>query len=181
MAEVAAQHSGGMTVAQYLAAKGVEVLPLDRSGAAQLGIDLTVPAGWDVLAANAFPGATAVSAEPNLMENGFAPNAVLLVGKLSATVDSTELLDCSFADARIMPGWIEQKAVSEELGGWPSRFVQGQFTADNLRLAVTTRYVVIDASDQFLVQLTVTVLADQEDRLAFDVDAINSGLVRSRS
>lgn len=166
-----------MTLAQYLSANGIEVAAVDSAHAARLGIVAKIPAGWDALSAETFPGATEVLVEQALKENGFTPNAVLLVGKLSTTVDAHELLDCSFADARVMPGWVEGAVDSDDLAGWPSRFIRGTFTAEQLHLAVTTRYVVVGVGDQYLVQLTVTALADQMDTLAFDVDEINAGLL----
>lgn len=181
MAEQEMQPSGGITVAQYLAKNGIEVAAADRDEAARLGVTASIPAGWEAAAAGQFPGATEVLVEHGLVENGFAPNAVLLVGKLSATVDPESLLECSFTDARLMPGWIEAESSTESLGRWPSRFIRGTFTAEQLDLAVTTRYAVIGVDEQYLVQLTVTILAEQLDKLAFDVAAINDGLFDARA
>lgn len=176
MTEVDGNGSGGLTVAQYLSVNGIAVTPSDSVLAATLGIAASAPAGWQAAPVGQFPGATEVLVEPGLVENGFAPNAVLLVGKLSEPVDAQALLDCSFTDARVMPGWVELEAQAENLGPWPARFIRGSFAAEQLELAVTTRYAVVGVEEQFLVQLTVTVLADQIDKLAFDIDAINSGL-----
>lgn len=176
MADTQAQRSDGTTVAQFLSEHGIEIHAVDHDEAAQLGIFAAVPAGWQTLPEGQFPGATSVLVEPGLVENGFAPNAVLLVGRLSAAVDSESLLDCSFTDARVMPGWNEGVGHSEDLGGWPARFIRGSFMAEQLELAVTTRYAVVGAPEQYLVQLTVTVLADHADRLEFDVAVINDGL-----
>jgi hypothetical protein len=115
---------------------------------------------------------------PRSWSNRFAPNAVLLVGRLSAPVDTKSLLDCSFTDARVMPGWNEGVNNAENLGGWPARFIRGSFMAEQLELAVTTRYAVVGSPDQYLVQLTVTFLAHHADRLEFDVAAINDGLIQ---
>lgn len=177
MAEAPAEKLGEMTVAQYLAAHELNVAALDRSEAARLGLVAVLPAGWEAADEGQFPGATAVLVEPGLVENGFAPNAVLLVGKLSAPVDAHALLECSFTDARLMPQWVELESSSADLGQWPSRFIRGSFVAEQLELAVTTRYAVVGARTQYLVQLTVTALTDQVERLAFDVAAINDGLL----
>ncbi|WP_084727872.1 LpqN/LpqT family lipoprotein [Rhodococcoides yunnanense] len=174
MTEVPTGQREAMTVAQYLSTNGIEVAAADRDEAARLGFVAATPAGWESAPVGQFPGATEVLVEPGLVENGFAPNAVLLVGRLSAPVDPQALLECSFTDARLLPGWVESESHSADLGPWPSRFIRGSFTVENLHLEVTTRYAVVD---QFLVQLTVTVLVDQVDRLAFDVSAINDGLL----
>ncbi|WP_037182475.1 LpqN/LpqT family lipoprotein [Rhodococcoides fascians] len=168
--------SGDLTVAQYLSSNGIQVTPIGRDAAAALGVVAHTPAGWEAAPAEQFPGATAVLVETSLVENGFAPNAVLLVGKLSTAVDSGPLLDCSFTDARLMPGWSEASASAEDLGPWPARFLAGSFTAEQLELNVTTRYAVLGVDEQYLVQLTVTILAGQAEKLAFDVAAINDGL-----
>ncbi len=177
MSEAGAGASGAPTVAQYLAAHSIEVAAVDVDGAAQLGIEAVLPAGWQYAPAEQFPGATAVLVEPNMVENGFAPNAVLLVGKLSARVDAESVLDCSFTDARLLPGWTELEANFDDLGRWPSRFLRGTFFADQLDLAVTTRYAIVGTDDQYLAQLTITVATDQMDDLAFDVSVINDGLL----
>lgn len=171
--------TGGITVAQYLANGNIEVAAVDTDRAAQLGISAVIPAGWQSAPAEQFPGATTVLVEPDMVENGFAPNAVLLVGALSDHVDAEALLDCSFTDARLLPGWTELEAGFDDVGRWPARFIRGTFHADQLNLAVTTRYAIVGDDQQYLVQLTVTVAIDQMDKLAFDVAAINDGLFAS--
>ena len=46
MSEAGTSAFGEMTVAQYLAANSVEMAPVDRDGAEQLGIAASTPAGW---------------------------------------------------------------------------------------------------------------------------------------
>ena len=169
--------SGRTTVAEYLAAHAVSVSPLARADAATLGVELPLPAGWETVPAEQFPGTTDVSVEPRMADGGFAPNAVLLVGSLSTRIDADQLLECSFTDARALSGWAEAASSSAPFGGYPSSFVRGTFVAESWELAVTTRYVVLDSDAQYLVQLTVTTLADQIDSLGFDIAAINDGLL----
>lgn len=169
------------TIAEYLNAHELQVSPLDGAAAAELGIAVPVPAGWQTLDPAQFPGATQVIVEPNLVENGFAPNAVLLVGALSRTIDPEALLALGFGDGRAMPGWQEREASTASWLGWPSRFIRGTYAAQQLEAAVTTRYVVVGVVTQYLVQLTVTTLVSQLDSLAFDVSAINDGLTTSVS
>lgn len=164
------------TIAEYLDAHALQVLPLDGAAAADLGITVPVPAGWQTLDPAQFPGATQVTVEPNLVENGFAPNAVLLVGKLSRSIDPEALMALGFGDGRAMPGWVEREASTASWVGWPSRFIRGTYVAQGLAAAVTTRYAVVGEGAQYLVQLTVTTLESQLDALAFDVSAINDGL-----
>ncbi|QII05460.1 hypothetical protein BH93_08770 [Rhodococcoides fascians A25f] len=169
------------TIAEYLNANAIRVSPLDGAAAAELGITVPVPAGWQTLDPAQFPGATQVIVEPNLVENGFAPNAVLLVGALSRTIDPEALMALGFGDGRAMPGWVEREASAASWLGWPSRFIRGSYVAQQLEAAVTTRYVLVGVDTQYLVQLTVTTLASQLDALAFDVTAINDGLTTSGS
>lgn len=169
------------TIAEYLNAHAIRVSPLDGAAAAELGITVPVPAGWQTLDPAQFPGATQVIVEPNLVENGFAPNAVLLVGALSRTIDPEALMALGFGDGRAMPGWVEREASSASWLGWPSRFIRGSYVAQQLEAAVTTRYVLVGVDTQYLVQLTVTTLASQLDALAFDVTAINDGLTTNGS
>ncbi|MGF0314225.1 LpqN/LpqT family lipoprotein [Rhodococcus sp. IEGM1428] len=169
------------TIAEYLNAHAIRVSPLDGAAAAELGITVPVPAGWQTLDPAQFPGATQVIVEPNLVENGFAPNAVLLVGALSHTIDPESLMALGFGDGRAMPGWVEREASTASWLGWPSRFIRGSYVAQQLEAAVTTRYVLLGVDTQYLVQLTVTTLASQLDALAFDVTAINDGLTTNGS
>lgn len=177
MTETNAGTTSDPTVAQYLAAHGVEVATCTREEASRLGLAVPTPAGWQSTPVEQFPGTTDVLIEPNMVENGFAPNAVLIVGKLSSPVDVEALLNCSFADARVLPGWTELEANFDDLGPWPSRFIRGTFEAEQLNLAVTTRYAIAGEDRNYLVQLTVTVLTDQMDKLAFDVSTMNDGVV----
>lgn len=166
-----------VTVAQYLNDHGVRVIPSSRVDADRAGFAVASPAGWDSAPDGQFPGATHVLIEPNLVEAGFAPNAVLLVGSLATAVDADELLACAYTDARVLPGWHEVEESAAHWLGAPSRYVKGTFTAEQWTLAVSTRYVVHSAaSAQWLVQLTVTTLADQVDKLAFDIATINDSL-----
>ncbi|MBJ7349931.1 MAG: LpqN/LpqT family lipoprotein, partial [Rhodococcus sp.] len=142
------------TIAEYLDAHALQVLPLDGAAAADLGITVPVPAGWQTLDPAQFPGATQVTVEPNLVENGFAPNAVLLVGKLSHSIDPEALMALGFGDGRAMPGWVEREASTASWVGWPSRFIRGTYVAQGLAAAVTTRYAVVGEEAQYLVQLT---------------------------
>lgn len=169
--------SGPITVAQYLAGHGVQVVPSSRVEADRAGFVVASPAGWDLAPDDRFPGATSVLIEPNLVEAGFAPNAVLLVGTLATMVDAEELLDCAYTDARVLPGWSEVEESDAQWIGAPSRYIRGTFTAEQWTLAVSTRYVVhTAASAQWLVQLTVTTLADQVDKLTFDIAMISNSL-----
>lgn len=170
------QPSTPTTIAEYLEVNAVQVAPLDGAAASELGFALELPAGWQELDPAQFPGATSVIVEPNMVENGFAPNAVLLVGRLSRAIDPNEVLELGFGDGTAMPGWVEREANRNTFAGWPSCFVRGGYAGQQLEAAVTTRYVVVGTDPCYLVQLTVTTLESQLDALAFDIAAINDGL-----
>ncbi|MDG3014745.1 LpqN/LpqT family lipoprotein [Speluncibacter jeojiensis] len=125
----------------------------------------------------AAPTTHTVLVNPDRSVDGWSPNGVLLHGVLAAAVDSYELLDCAFADSRMLPGWHEQNCSRAPFLGSHFASIRGTYEVGDPRFAATTRYLLSEyASAQYLTQLTVTVMADQLADLADDVDVISSGL-----
>ncbi|KQU58228.1 hypothetical protein ASG84_16480 [Rhodococcus sp. Leaf278] len=142
----------------FLQQQGVELVAVHRSECNRFGLELPALPGWDVVPEHLFPHATAVLCSPVNAVDGFVPNAVTLVGKLSRSVDPMVLLESGFGDSRALPGWVEVSHDRDPLRGLPSVSIAGRYEWDGHLLFARTRYVVVHhIVDQYLVQLTVTV------------------------
>jgi hypothetical protein len=169
-----ASDSGDQTIAEFLAANGIDCVPSD-DGESMVSV-LVLP-GWSELPAGQVPGAAQVLVCSGAATEGFTPNAVLTHGRLTAAAESGELLARAFADSRRLPGWQDLELSTAEFHGRPSAFIRGIYAAAPWNLDATNRYVVTDGKQgQYLTQLTVTCLASQDGDLATDVAVLNLGL-----
>ncbi|MEK8070610.1 LpqN/LpqT family lipoprotein [Rhodococcoides navarretei] len=142
----------------FLQQQGVEPVPVHLDECSRFGLELPTMPGWDVVPEHLFPHATAVLCSPANAVDGFVPNALALVGKLTRSVDPVSLLECGFGDTRTLPGWVEVSRDRASLRGLPSVAIAGRYEWDGHLLFARTRYVVVHhIVDQYLVQLTVTV------------------------
>ncbi|MGV9674830.1 LpqN/LpqT family lipoprotein [Nocardia sp. NPDC003482] len=150
---------GGMplSVAEYLNRAGVGLVVAHRDTVGAPIAEVLVPVGWRRVAAAAFPHAYGVWALPPAEGEGWADNAVLLIGRLTGEVDAAALLSCAFTSSRALPGWSEEHSGSGTFGGQPSAVISGRYSAGALRLWSSNRYLLFRVTrQQFLVQLTVT-------------------------
>ena len=146
-----------LSIQGFLQQQGVELVPVHRTECNRFGLELPTMQGWDVVPEHLFPHATAVLCSPADAVDGFVPNAMALVGKLTRSVDPTVLLECGFGDSRDLPGWVEVSRDRAPLRGLPSVSIAGRYEWDGHLLFARTRYVVVHhIVDQYLVQMTVT-------------------------
>ncbi|MFI6868365.1 LpqN/LpqT family lipoprotein [Nocardia sp. NPDC050406] len=151
------------SLAENLAAAGTAVIPVHPDSVGAPRVSIPVPNGWREVDRGVFPGAYGVWALPPEESLGWADNAVLLVGRLSAPVDAAGLLRSAFVDSRRMPQWREVSTDTGDYQGFPSATITGYYTVETLTLWADNRYVVVGAGgDQYLVQLTVTARAGEE-------------------
>lgn len=142
----------------FLQQHGVELVPVHLDECDRFGLELPALLGFDLVAAHLFPHATAVLCSQANAVDGFVPNAVVLVGKLTLSVDSDALLECGFGDSRALPGWVETGHDRDPFRGLPAISIAGRYDCDGRLLFARTRYVVVHhIVDQYLVQVTVTV------------------------
>lgn len=174
--------SGQMTIKEYLAAYGATCEPCHPDVADHPALTIPQLPGWIPAPADTAPGAYAVLIDPPHITEAWCPNAVLLHGKLSAPLNTEELLACAFEDSRRLPEWCEYESSTLPYQGYPSVFIRGVYAVDEWTLSATTRYIVIaDRSEQFLTQLTVTTLVSQAEDLDIDVTVMNVGLTISHT
>ncbi|MGW4243475.1 LpqN/LpqT family lipoprotein [Nocardia sp. NPDC004722] len=149
------------TIAEYLAAAGVQAAPVDPEAPGAPKVTVGVPEGWQQVPAGMFPGSYGVWTQPPV--DGWADNAVLLVATFTPAVDPRELLTHAFTDARQLPGWQDLDNDTEDFDGYPSAGITGTYTVEHLTLWAYNRYIIVNTeAAQYLVQLTITTRTDAD-------------------
>ena len=162
---------------EYLDSAGIGRTPCDPAVPDHPAVAIPQPVGWEVVAPDAFPGTYQVLVRPDLVVDGFAPNAVVLHFRLGGEVDVDDLLDSALDDVELLADWVPSQVDASRWNGHRSLFVKGTYTQDGWDLAVTTRHVVVeDGTGTYLVQLTITTAASQQGELGGDVTVMNIGL-----
>lgn len=157
----------------FLEQQGVELVPVHRSECNRFGLELPKMPGWDLVPEHLFPHATAVLCSPANTIDGFVPNVVVLVGKLSRSVHPESLLDCGFGDSRALPGWVEIGHDRDPFRALPAVSIAGRYDCDGRLLFARTRYVVVHhIVDQYLIQVTVTVPDSLRQKLSCAADEL---------
>ncbi|NLG54418.1 MAG: hypothetical protein GX542_02025 [Rhodococcus sp.] len=161
----------------YFESAGIGRTPCDPAVPDHPAVAIPQPAGWDVVPTEAFPGTYHVLARADRVVDGFAPNAVVMHFRLDGGVDVDDLLDSALDDVEHLADWNPIQIDATRWNGHRSLYLKGTYTQENWNLAVTTRHVVVETdTDIYLVQLTVTMLAEQLEELGGDVTVINIGL-----
>ncbi|MBY4131618.1 LpqN/LpqT family lipoprotein [Rhodococcus fascians] len=164
------------SIENFLQQQDVELVPVHRSECNRFGLELPTMPGWDVVPEHLFPHATAVLCSPADAVDGFVPNAMAVVGKLTRSVDPMVLLESGFGDSRALPGWVEVSRDRAPLRGLSSVSIAGRYEWDGHLLFAWTRYVVVHhIVDQYLVQLTVTLPDLSRTRLGWAADEFVDG------
>ncbi|OZD82068.1 hypothetical protein CH273_09535 [Rhodococcus sp. 05-339-2] len=161
------------TIQTFLQQEGVELVPVHRDECDRFGLELSTQPDWEVVAEHLFPHATAVLWSPANTIDGFVPNVVVLVGKLSRSVHPESLLDCGFGDSRALPGWVEIGHDRDPFRALPAVSIAGRYDCDGRLLFARTRYVVVHhIVDQYLIQVTVTVPDSLRQKLSCAADEL---------
>ncbi|MDZ7929211.1 MAG: LpqN/LpqT family lipoprotein [Rhodococcus sp. (in: high G+C Gram-positive bacteria)] len=165
------------TIETFLRQEGVELVPVHRGECDRFGLELPTPPDWEAVPEHYSPHATAVLCSPANAVDGFVPNAVVMVGKLSRSVDPESLLQYGFGDSRALPGWVEIGHDRDPFRGLPAVSTAGRYDCDGRLLFARTRYVVVHhIVDQYLVQVTVTVPDSLRQTLSCAADEFMDGV-----
>lgn len=159
-------------IAQYLDSVGVtgQQVPLDKL--TNLTVTLPRPAGWTKYSnANFSPGTEAIA------KNNTYPTAMVMVFKLSGNFDVPAAMAHANDDALLAKGFTRLNYSNNDFDGFPSSMIEGSYDHLGTRLHTYNRVVIPVASDfqRYLVQFTVTTLADQAAAAAPDVQKIIEG------
>ena len=161
-------------IAQYLASVGVtgQQIPLDKL--TDLTVTLPRPPGWTTYDnPNFSPGTEAIA------KNNNYPTALLMVFKLEGDFDVQAALKHADASAELSRNFTKLNSSSDDFKGFPSSMIEGSYDLGQKRLHSYNRVVIpvtpAPRFERYLVQLTVTTMADQAAAQAPDVGQIING------
>jgi hypothetical protein len=159
-------------IAQYLSGVGVtgQQVPLDSL--TDLTVTLPRPPGWTTYANSNFsPGTEAIA------KNNTYPTAMVMVFKLDGNFDIPAALEHADDDAEMSEKFVRLNYSNADFAGFPSSMIEGSYNHTGKRLHTYNRIVfpVTPKFDRYLVQFTVTTLADQAAAAAPDVLKVIEG------
>lgn len=159
-------------IAEYLSSVGVtgQQVPLDKL--TDLTVSLPRPPGWTKYSnMNFSPGTEAIA------KNNTYPTAMLMVFKLDGDFDIPAAMEHADDDAELSKNFTRLNYSNADFDGFPSSMIEGSYDHSGKRLHTYNRIVlpVTSKFDRYLVQFTVTTLADQAAAAAPDVQQIIEG------
>lgn len=161
-------------LAEYLYGLGVtgEQIPLDKL--TDLTVTLPRPPGWTKYSNPNFTPGTEMIAKNNTY-----PTAMVVVLKLTGNFDVNEALKHASVDAEMNKNFTKLNSSSDPFDGFPSAMIEGSYDANGKRLHAYNRVVIpvtpAPKFQRYLVQFTVTTLADQAAAQADDIEAVIKG------
>ena len=161
-------------IAEYLASIGVTGQQIALDKLTDLKVTLPRPAGWSTYAnPNYSPGTEAIA------KGNYYPMAMVLVFALDGNFDVTAALKHADASAELSKNFTKLNSSDDDFGGFPSSMIEGSYDLADLRLHSYNRIVfpVTPAPNfkKYLVQFTVTTLAEQAAAAAPEVGQVING------
>ncbi len=162
-------------LSQYLEDLGVQGEPIALDKLTDLTVTLPRPTGWTKYSNSNFAPQSAMIAK-----NDTYPTAMVMVFRLQGGFDVPEAIKHANADAQLSPGFTKLNESLADFEGFPSAMIEGSYNgADNRRLHSYSRIVIpvtpAPAFQRYLVQFTVTSLADRAVADSDDVEAVIDG------
>jgi hypothetical protein len=159
---------------QWLRSAGVSGSPVAPDTLTDLTVSIPTPPGWQKADKPNIPPTTEAIAK----DNGF-PNAMLSVFKLGGQFDAADLIKHGNDDARLAQNFKQLESSTADFHGFPSSMIEGSYNLGDQRLHTINRMVIAHGAgedpDKYLIQLSVTSLADKAVDDAVDVEAILHG------
>ena len=116
-----------------------------------------------------------------LSKGGKFPTARLVAFRLRGDFDAAQVIKHGNDDARLFENFKQLDASGAPYDGFPSSMIQGSYDLDGVRLHSLNRIVIATGSppgdQRYLVQLTITSLADQAVAESSGIEAIIHGFV----
>jgi hypothetical protein len=159
-------------IAQYLDSVGVTGQQVPLAQLNNLTVTLPRPPGWTKYAnSNLSPGTEAIA-----RDNTY-PTAMVMAFKLNGNFDVPAAMVHANDDAALAKGFTRLNFSSDDFDGFPSSMVEGSYDHLGTRLHTYNRVVIPVTSnfERYLVQFTVTTLADQAAAAAPDVQKVIEG------
>jgi hypothetical protein len=159
---------------QYLESVGVTGEQAAPEALTDLTVSIPTPPGWaKVDKPNITPTTELIA------KQGAYPTAMLMVFKLTGDFDAAEAIKHGYADAQRSRNFTQLDASTADFHGFPSAMIQGDYDLKGIRLRGFNRIVIATGSppagQRYLVQLTITSLANQAVPAAADVETIIAG------
>jgi hypothetical protein len=163
-------------LSQYLESIGVTGQQVAPSTLTDLTVSLPTPPGWSPFTnPNIKPETVIIS------KGGKYPTARLVVFKLRGDFDPAQVIKHGNDDSQLFENFKQLDASTAPFNGFPSSMIQGSYDLDTTRLHSWNRIVIPTgsppANQRYLVQLTITGLADQAAAQSTDIEAIIHGFV----
>lgn len=163
-------------LSQYLQDIGVTGKQVAPGALPDLTVSIPTPPGWSPFSSPNIAKETVI-----ISHGGKYPTARLVVFKLMGDFDPAQVIKHGNDDAQLFQDFKQLDASSANYDGFPSSMIQGSYDLDGTRLHSFNRIVIATgsppANQRYLVQLTITSLADQAAAQAPDIEAIIHGFV----
>jgi hypothetical protein len=139
-----------------------------------LTVSIPTPPGWAKVEKPNIPPTTTIIGKGD----GF-PTATLMVFKLNGEIDAAEIVRHGNADATLSENFKLLDQSGADFHGFPSSMIEGSYDLKGQRFHTYNRIVVATGSapahQRYLVQLSVTSLAQQAAPDAADIQAVIHG------
>jgi hypothetical protein len=163
-------------LSKYLEKNGVRGQQVAPGALPDLTVTIPTPAGWSPYTNPKITPETVM-----LSQGGKYPTARLVVFKLTGDFDPAQVVQHGNDDALLFENFKQLDASTANYDGFPSSMIQGSYDLDGMRLHSFNRIVIATgsppANQRYLVQLTITGLADQAVAQSNDIEAIIRGFV----
>jgi hypothetical protein len=161
-------------LSQYLESIGVTGQQVAPDALTDVTVSIPTPIGWTRFTnPNIAPQTVMIS-----LGNKY-PTARLVVFQLRGDFDATQVIKRGNDDAQLFENFTQLDASTANFNGFPSSMIQGSYDLDGTRLHSFNRIVIATGStkQRYLVQLTITSLANQAVAQSNDIEAIIRGFV----
>jgi len=161
-------------LSQYLTSIGVAGEQVAPDAVSDLAVSIPTPPGWQKVEKPDITPATELIAK-----GGKYPTAMLMVFKLRGDFDPADVVKHGNADAELAKDFRRLDESTADFHGFPSAMIQGSYDLNGTRLHGFNRIVLptgsSPANQRYLVQLTITSLANQAVPESSDIEAIIAG------
>ena len=161
---------------KYLESIGVTGDQVDPNTLPDLTVSIPTPPGWSPY--------TNPKISPNtkvISKGGKYPTAMLMVFKLRGDFDPANAIKKGNADAQLLHNFTQLDASNADFNGFPSSMIQGSYDADGMRMHSYNRMIIATGSppakQRYLVQLTITSLANEAVAQSSEIETIIRGFV----
>lgn len=163
-------------LSQYLESMGVAGQQVAPGSLTDLTVSIPTPPGWAPFSSPKISPETVM-----ISKDGKYPTARLVVFKLRGDFDPAAAAMHGNDDARMFENFNQLDASTADFNGFPSSMIQGSYDLDGARLHTWNRIVIptgpAPANQRYLVQLTITSMANEAVTHSSDIEAIIRGFV----